>query len=97
VWAWVEQLEKNGGRAQTLKLNAENESGDQTVEFIGVSEAGYEGGVLRSLCDRAQAMAGEQSGLRLKVARVDFDRGQSLLDWLQALGQKLSPAEVEQE
>ena len=97
VWAWVEQLEKNGGRAHTLTLTAENESGDQTVEFNGASEAGYEGGVLRSLCDRSQAMAGEQSGLRLKVLRVDFDRGQSLLDWLQAVGQKLSPAEVEQE
>lgn len=97
VWAWVEQLEKSGGRAHALTLTAENESGDQTVEFNGASEAGYEGSVLRSLCDRSQAMAGEQSGLRLKVLRVDFERGQTLLDWLQAVNQKLSPAEVEQE
>jgi hypothetical protein len=97
VWAWVEQLEKNGGRAHALTLTAESESGDQTVEFNGAREGGYEGSVLRSLCDHSQAMAGERSSLRLKVLRVDFDRGQSLLDWLQAMGQKLVSAEVEQE
>ncbi len=97
VWEWVEQLEKTGGSAHTLTLTAENESGDQTVEFNGAVDSGYRGDALRQLCDRAQAMAGEQSGLRLKVLRVDFERGQGLLDWLQATGQTLSPAEVEQE
>jgi len=97
VWAWVEQLEKTGGYAHTITLTAEAETGDQTVEFNGATDAGYAGNILRSLCNGAQGMAGNQSGLRLKVLRVDFDRGQSLLDWLQATGQKLNPSEVDQE
>jgi hypothetical protein len=97
VWAWVEQLEKTAGRAQTVALTAESAVGDQTVEFSGAGEGGYSGAQVRELCDRSQVMAGGQSSLRLKVQRVDFERGQSLLDWLQATGQKLNPAEVEQE
>lgn len=97
VWAFVERLEKHGAKAHTLTLTAETDSGDQTVEFNGATEQGYAGGQFRALCDQAQALVGGQSGLRLKVLRVDFETGQQLLDWLQASGQVLNPAEVEQE
>ena len=88
--------EKSGGSAHTLILTAETASGDQSVEFNGANDGGYAGAAVRALCDGAQVMAGEQSGLRLKVARVAFDRGQSLLDWLQATGQTFNASEVEQ-
>src|SRR5262249_43706766 len=76
VWTFVERLEKNGAKAQTVTLTAETESGDQLVEFNGAAAGGYDATRLRELCDRAQALVGGQSSLRLKVLRIDFRAGQ---------------------
>src|SRR5262249_10142840 len=91
VWAFVERLEKHGARAHSVTLTAETESGNEAVEFIGGLETGYGGSQFRNICDQVQAIVGGQSGLRLKVLRVDFEAGQQLLDWLHATGQMLNP------
>lgn len=97
VWAFVERLEKSPARAQTLTLVAESPAGDQIVEVRAAREAGYRGEELRGLCSDAQSLAGEHSGLRLTAQCVDFDRGQDLLDWLQATGEALRAGDVEQD
>lgn len=84
VWDFIERLDRAAGvLANDIALTAESTNGQQHVEFMGSSDAGYDAKSLKALADRLVETAGEGT-LRMQVSTLKFATGQALLDWLRA-------------
>jgi len=82
VWDFIQRLEKRVGmRVHSIALTAERGDGQQTVEFSGALEAGYDAALLKVTAEKLQDVVGSGT-LRMSFGSLGFTTGQSLLDWL---------------
>ncbi|HOY90046.1 MAG TPA: hypothetical protein PKZ09_09785, partial [Bacillota bacterium] len=96
TWKFIEAMEKHIVTAYDIIIKAENNAGDQTLEYLGSQSDGYRYDHLRQLCDSLQELVGPGS-IRLECSRTHFSTGQALLDWLKEAGMQPIPEEVNQD
>jgi hypothetical protein len=96
VWDFIKRLEKAADvRGYNLSLTVESADGQQTLDYSGSLENGYDAHVLGDLADKLQELVGVGS-LRMTVGSLGFPTGQALLDWLMLSGQQFNQAKVVQ-
>jgi hypothetical protein len=96
VWDFIERLKQfTNMRAHEIKVTTESTDGQQHIEYMGMSEHGYDSTQLKLVVDRLQEIVGGNCS-RLTAGRLEFSTGQSLLDWLKATKQQFNPDKVSQ-
>ena len=96
VWDFIERLKQfTNMRAHEIKVTTESTDGLQHIEYMGMSEYGYDSTQLKLVVDRLQEIVGGNCS-RLTAGRLEFSTGQSLLDWLKATNQQFNADKVSQ-
>lgn len=96
VWDFIKRLEKAVDvRGYNLSLTVESGDGQQTLDYSGSLESGYDAHALGDLADKLQEIVGVGS-LRMTVGTLGFPTGQALLDWLMLSGLQFNQARVVQ-
>ncbi len=81
--------------AHDISLTAESADGQQTLDYSGSLETGYNAAAAQQLTRQLQSIVSE-GDLRMIVGSLAFPTGQALLDWLRATGQTFNLAKVRQ-
>ena len=96
VWDLIQRLEKTSDvRLFDIGLTAESTDGQQSLEYSGAIDAGYDHAGVKSIAEKLQEVVGG-GGLRMSVGSLGFQTGQALLDWLKATNQQFNAAKVKQ-
>jgi hypothetical protein len=96
VWDLIQRLEKTSDvRLFDIGLTAESTDGQQSLEYSGAIDAGYDHAGVKSIAEKLQEVVGG-GGLRMSVGSLGFPTGQALLDWLKATNQQFNAAKVKQ-
>ncbi|NCA70783.1 MAG: ATP-binding protein [Sphingobacteriia bacterium] len=96
VWDVIQRLEQASGvRAHDISLTAESRDGQQTVDYFGALDGGYDGVAVKSVVEQLQNLVGGDS-LRMIVGSLAFPTGQALLDWLRATQQPFDETKITQ-
>lgn len=96
VWDLIQRLEKSAGViAYDIGLTAESADRQQSVDYSGALEGGYDAVALKSVAEKLQEIVTAGS-LRMTVGSFGFPAGQGLLDWLKATNQPFDVAKVRQ-
>lgn len=96
VWDMIQRLEKaTDVTAFDVSLTAESTDGQQSLDYSGAQEGGYEAGPLRNIAEKLQDIVNGGS-LRMTVGSLGFPTGQALLDWLKETKQPFNQAKVSQ-
>jgi hypothetical protein len=96
VWDFIQRLEKTSNvRLFDISLTAESNDGQQTIDYSGAIDAGYDHVGLKSIAEKLQEIVGVGS-LRMSVGSIGFPTGQALLDWLKETNQQFNAAKVKQ-
>jgi hypothetical protein len=94
VWDFIQRLEQvSGVSAHDIGLTAESSDGQQSVDYSGALDVGYDAAAIRSVADKLQEIVGDSS-LRMTVGSLGFPTGQMLLDWLRATNQPFNQSRV---
>jgi hypothetical protein len=94
VWDFVQRLEKSAGViAFDIGLTAESGDRQQSVDYSGASDGGYDATALQSVAGKLQEIVTGGS-LRITAGSLGFPTGQALLDWLKAANQPFDAAKV---
>ena len=96
VWDFIQRLEKSAG-VITFDIGLTAESGDrqQSVDYSGALDGGYDAAALKSVAGKLQEIVTGGS-LRITAGSLGFPTGQALLDWLKAANQPFDVAKVVQ-
>jgi hypothetical protein len=96
VWDLIQRLEKTMDvRIFDIGLTAESTDGQQSLEYSGAIDDGYDHVGVKSIAEKLQEIVGGGS-LRMSVGSLGFPTGQALLDWLKATNQQFNAAKVKQ-
>jgi len=96
VWDLIQRLEKTSDvRLFDIGLTAESTDGQQSLEYSGAIDAGYDHAGVKSIAEKLQEIVGG-GGLRMSVGSLGFPTGQALLDWLKSTNQQFNAAKVKQ-
>lgn len=96
VWDFIKRLEKAADvTAYNISLTVESVDGQQTLDYAGSVETGYDALALGDLTDKLQEVVGS-GNLRMMVGSLGFPTGQALLDWLKANGLQFNQSKVSQ-
>jgi hypothetical protein len=96
VWDLIQRLEKTSDvRLFDIGLTVESIDGQQSLEYSGAIDAGYDHAGVKSIAEKLQEVVGG-GGLRMSVGSLGFPTGQALLDWLKATNQQFNAAKVKQ-
>jgi hypothetical protein len=96
VWDLIQRLEKTSDvRLFDIGLTAESTDGQQSLEYSGAIDAGYDHAGVKTIAEKLQEVVGG-GGLRMSVGSLGFPTGQALLDWLKATNQQFNAAKVKQ-
>ena len=96
VWDFIQRLEKSAGViAFDSGLTAESGDRQQSVDYSGALDGGYDAAALKSVAGKLQEIVTGGS-LRMTVGSLGFSTGQALLDWLKATNQPFDAAKVTQ-
>ena len=96
VWDLIQRLEKTSGvRLYDIGLTAESTDGQQSLEYSGALDGGYDHAGVKAVAEKLQEVVGGGS-LRMSVGSFGFPTGQALLDWLKATDQQFNAAKVKQ-
>ena len=96
VWDLIQRLEKTSDvRLFDIGLTAESTDGQQSLEYSGAIDSGYDHAGVKSIAEKLQEVVGG-GGLRMSVGSLGFPTGQALLDWLKATNQQFNAAKVKQ-
>ena len=96
VWDFIQRLEKSAGViAFDIGLTAESGDRQQSVDYSGALDGGYDAAALKSVAGKLQEIVTGGS-LRMTVGSLGFPTGQALLDWLKATNQPFDAAKVTQ-
>lgn len=96
VWDFIQRLEKSAGViAFDIGLTAESADRQQSVDYSGALDGGYDAAALKSVAGKLQEIVAGGS-LRMTVGSLGFPTGQGLLDWLKATNQPFDAAKVTQ-
>ena len=96
VWDLIQRLEKTSDvRLFDIGLTAESTDGQQSLEYSGAIDAGYDHAGVKSIAEKLQEVVGG-GGLRMSVGSLGFPTGQALLDWIKATNQQFNAAKVKQ-
>lgn len=96
VWDFIQRLEKSAGViAFDIGLTAESGDRQQSVDYSGALDGGYDAAALKSVAEKLQEIVTGGS-LRMTVGSLGFPTGQALLDWLKATNQPFDAAKVTQ-
>ena len=98
AWAafkFMERLSTFQGTAYGVTVDVQANDDSQDINYTGAETFGIRGGEFKKLVEQLQAaMNGSQ--IFLTIERVQFDRGQHLLDWIADAKDKLQPGDVSQ-
>ncbi len=96
VWDLIQQLVKTPGvRLYDIGLTAESTDGQQSLEYSGALDDGYDHAGVKTVTEKLQEVVGG-GRLRMSVGSLGFPTGQALLDWLKATDQQFNAAKVKQ-
>ncbi len=96
VWDFIQRLEKRSGViAFDIGVTAESADRQQSVDYSGALDCGYDAVALKSVAEKLQEIVTGGS-LRMTVGSLGFPTGQALLDWLRATNQPFDTAKVKQ-
>lgn len=96
VWDVIQRLERTADvRAYDISLTAESSEGDQSVDYSGSVQNGYDANALKFVADQLQELVGV-GRLRMSIGSLEFLNGQKLLDWLKLTDQSFDFAKVSQ-
>lgn len=96
VWDFIQRLEKSPGVvAFDIGLTAESGDRQQSIDYSGALDGGYDAAALKSVAEKLQEIVTGGS-LRMTVGSLGFPTGQALLDWLRATNQPFDAAKVTQ-
>jgi len=97
VWDFLQRLERASSvRAHDIGLTAESANRQQSLDYSGAVDGGFDAAAARLLATRLQELVGGDGSLRMTVGSLSFPTGQALLDWLKATGQPFNAAKVSQ-
>lgn len=96
VWDFLQRLETTADVvAHNISLTAESADGQQSIDYSGSLESGYDAAAAQALARQLQGIVSE-GGLRMIVGSLAFPTGQALLDWLRETNQTFNMAKVRQ-
>ena len=96
VWDFIQRFENSAGVvAYDIGLTAESGDRQQSVDYSGTLDGGYDAAMLKSVAEKLQEIATGGS-LRMTVGSLGFPTGQALLDWLKATNQPFDLSKVTQ-
>ena len=96
VWDFIQRLVNSAGViAFDIGLTAESGDRQQSVDYSGALDGGYDAAALKSVAEKLQEIVTGGS-LRMSVGSLGFSTGQALLDWLKATNQPFDAAKVTQ-
>ena len=96
VWDFIQRLENSAGVIGfDISLTAESDDRQQSVDYSGALDGGYNAAALKSVAEKLQEIVTGGS-LRMTVGSLGFHTGQALLDWLKATNQPFDAAKVTQ-
>ena len=82
VWDFIHKMEEAGAiTAYDVDLSAQNQGGQQQLDFSGAIDEGYNADAIKKIADKLQEIVGSGE-LRLSIGSLGFTTGQALLDWL---------------
>jgi len=97
VWDFLQRLElASSVRAHDIGLTAESANRQQSLDYSGAVDGGFDAAGAKLLATRLQELVGGDGSLRMTVGSLAFPTGQALLDWLKATGQPFNAAKVNQ-
>jgi len=97
VWDFLQRLEQASSvRAHDIGLTAESANRQQSLDYSGAVDGGFDAAAAKLLATRLQELVGGEGSLRMTVGSLSFPTGQALLDWLKATGQPFNAAKVSQ-
>lgn len=97
VWDFLQRLaQASSVRAHDIGLTAESANRQQSLDYSGAVEGGFDAAAAKLLATRLQELVGGDGSLRMTVGSLSFATGQALLDWLKATGQPFNAAKVSQ-
>jgi hypothetical protein len=96
VWDLIQRLEKTSDvRLFDIGLTGESTDGQQSLEYLGAIDGGYDHAGVKNIAEKLQEVVGG-GGLRMSVGSIGFPTGQALLDWLKETNQQFNAAKVKQ-
>lgn len=95
AFEFMERLSKYQGAAYGVTIDIQANDDNQDISYSGAESFGLQGDNFQKLVKQLQnTMSGSQ--IFLTIERLQFDKGQQLLDWIAEAKSKLQPGEVSQ-
>ncbi len=95
AYAFMERLKKFQGSAFGVTIDIQSNNDDQDISYTAADNFALHGENFEKVVKQLQAvMSGSQ--IFLNIERVEFEKGQLLLDWIADAKSSLSPGEVTQ-
>jgi hypothetical protein len=95
AYEFMERLEKYQGTAYEITIDIFSNKDDQEISYTNADKSGVHGNNLQKIVKQLQSvMTGSQ--IILSIERIEFEKGQYLLDWVADAKTSLSPGEVTQ-
>ncbi|MBT6340366.1 MAG: glycosyl transferase, partial [Desulfobacula sp.] len=92
---FMERLKNFKGIAYEITIDIFSNKDDQEISYTNANKSGIDGGTFLQIVKQLQSvMSGSQ--IILNIERIEFDKGQYLLDWVADAKISLSPGEVSQ-
>jgi len=92
---FMERLKKFQGTAFEVLIDISSNKDDQDINYTNASSTGVDGETFLQIVKQLQSvMKGSQ--IFLSAERIEFEKGQYLLDWVADVKTTLSPGEVSQ-
>ncbi|RZB36988.1 MAG: hypothetical protein SRB2_01492 [Desulfobacteraceae bacterium Eth-SRB2] len=95
AYAFMERLKKFEGKAYGVTIDIQSNNDDQDISYTATDNFALYGDKFEEIVKQLQSvMSGSQ--IFLNIERIEFEKGQFLLDWIADARSSLSPGEASQ-
>jgi len=95
AFSFIERLKKFQGTAYGVTIDIQSNNDDQDISYTAADSLGIQGESFETIVKQLQSIL-NGSKLFLNIERIEFEKGQLLLDWIADAKSRLEPGEVSQ-
>lgn len=95
AYAFMERVKKFQGTAYGVTIDIQSNKDDQDISYTAADNFGIHGEEFEKIVRQLQSVM-EGSQIFINIERIEFEKGQQLLDWIADAKSSLSPGEVSQ-
>lgn len=96
AYEFMSRLKKYQGTAYGVTIDIQSNADDQDISYIAADNFGIQGENFENIVKQLQSVM-DGSQIFLNIERVEFEKGQALLDWIADAKSSLSPGDASQE